>query len=205
MTNRRDVLKALAVTPLAALTWSREDVDRAAEYVDRLAPEAQQTPRFFTADEMRLVRVLVDDIIPRDARSGSATDARVPEFMDFMLSERSANQQRTMREGLTWLNAESQARFSRAYADAPAADRHRILNDIAWPARAPEALRQRATWFNSVRDLTASGFFSSRVGYGDLRYTGNAAIPRWTGSTPAQMEKLGLTYAAWDRKYGRGY
>ena len=203
MTKRRDVLKAMALAPVAAIAWTRQDVERAAEHVAALEPQA--TPKFFTAQEWRAVHVLVDDIIPKDARSGSATDARVPEFMDFILGERSAAQQKAMRDGLAWLDQESQKRFSKAYADAAQADRNRLLDDIAWPAKAPEALRANANWFNTIRDLTAAGFFSSRVGYRDLGYAGNVAVARWMGSSPAIQQKLGVSYDEWDKKYGRGY
>jgi hypothetical protein len=204
MTKRRDVVKALAAAPLAAFAWSREDVERAAENVARLS-EQQYAPVFFNAQEWRTVRLLVDDIIPADSRSGSATSAKVPEFMDFILNDGSENNRTTQRNGLTWLNQESQKRFGKVYADATVSERHQILEDIAWPARAKPEFRQNVTWFNSFRNLTASGFFSSRVGLRDLNYTGNVALPRWTGATPAMMQKLGLSYDEWDRKYGRGF
>ena len=202
--DRRDALKVLAVGPLAALTWTRVDEDMASRKVEA-SLDSQQTPAFFNAQEWRTIRVLVDDIIPRDERSGSAAEARVPEFMDFILNDGSQGNRTNMRNGLTWLDQESRRRFSKAYADAAPAERIRILDDIAFPARATDTLRANASWFNSVRNLTAAGFFSSRVGYRDLGYTGGVAVPRWTGATPAMMQKLGLSYAEWDRKYGRGY
>jgi hypothetical protein len=204
MTKRRDFVKALAAAPLAAFAWSREDIERAAENVARLS-EQRYAPVFFTAQEWRTVNVLVDDIIPADGRSGAATSAKVPEFMDFILNDGSENNRTTQRNGLAWLEQESRKRFGKSYADAAATERHQILDDIAWPARARAEFRQNVTWFNSFRNLTASGFFSSRVGLRDLNYTGNVALPRWTGATPAMMQKLGLSYDEWDRKYGRGY
>ena len=206
MTQRRDVVKALAMAPVAAfITWTRQDVERAAERVAALGPDPQHAAKFFSTVELRTVRVLVDDIIPRDGRSGSATDAKVPEFMDFILSERSEAAQKAMRDGLAWLDTEADARFARLYAACAAAARHKILDDIAWPAQAPVALRARAAWFTTIRDLTAAGFFSSRVGYRDLGYTGNVFIARWTGSSPAIIRKLGVSYDAWDKKYGKGF
>jgi hypothetical protein len=194
----------LAAVPRAALTWTRVDEDVAASRVAAL-DEQQQTPRFFNAQEWRTIRVLVDDIIPRDERSGSATEARVPEFMDFLLNDGSDNNRTNMRNGLAWIDQESRRRFAKAYADGTQAERNQILDTIAWPARSADAVRGYVTWFNSVRNLTASGFFSSRTGYADLRYTGGVAVPRWTGATPEMMQKLGVSYDEWDRKYGRGF
>jgi hypothetical protein len=195
----------MAAAPLlAAFSWTREEVEAAAENVARLS-EQQYAPVFFNAQEWRTVNVLVDDIIPADSRSGSATSAKVPEFMDFILNDGGQGARTTQRNGLAWLNQESQKRFGKVYADAAPAERHQILDDIAWPARAKPEFQQNVNWFNSFRNLTASGFFSSRVGLRDLNYTGNVALPRWTGATPAMMQKLGLSYDEWDRKYGRGY
>lgn len=203
--GRRDVLKALAVAPLAAtITWSRDEVERAAEHVARHADQ-QFAPAFFNAQEFRTVSVLVDDIIPADDRSGAATSAKVPEFMDFILNDGGQGARTNMRNGLTWLNQEAQKRFAKTYPDSAQAERNQILDDIAWPARARDEFRANVMWFNTFRNLTASGFFSSRVGYRDLNYTGNAMLPQWRGATPAMMQKLGLSYAEWDKKYGRGY
>ena len=202
MTTRRDALKAMALAPLVAITWTRQDVERAAEYA---ATSADPALKYFTPEEWKTIRVLVDDIIPRDSRSGSATEAKVPEFMDFILNERSAGQQASMHAGLAWLNVEMDARHSRKYEQCTTAQRHALLDDIAWPAKAAPALRQHATWFNSIRDLTAAGFFSSRTGWSDLGYTGNVFVAPWKGSSPAIMNKLGVSYDEWDKKYGRGF
>lgn len=211
MTHRRDVVKALAFAPFAALVWTKEEVDVAAENVERFAPLAQG-PKFFSPKEWKAVHVLVDDIIPKDARAGSATDAKVPDFMDFMLNDGSTQNRTNMRLGLMWLDKESQKRFDTEYAALAAADRTKILDDIAWPAKAQAEFTAAlagnltpVTWFNSVRNLTAAGYFSSRVGYKSLGFMGGVALPRWTGSSPAIMKKLGLSYDAWDKKYGRGY
>ncbi|HKS05971.1 MAG TPA: gluconate 2-dehydrogenase subunit 3 family protein [Gemmatimonadaceae bacterium] len=212
--RRRDVLKVLAAAPLAAVvTWSQNDIERAAESVARIADEQQFAPKFFNAQELRTVRVLVDDIIPSDPTSGSATAAKVPEFMDFILNDGGNNPRTQMRNGLTWLDQESQRRFAKVYADAAQADRNKILDDIAWPARATGAFttpmsagqQTPVAWFNTFRNLTASGYFSSRVGLKALNYTGNVFVREWKGASPAMLQKLGLSYDEWDKKYGRGY
>lgn len=210
MTKRRDVLKALALAPLAAsFPWTREDVDIAADRVAQLGDarlsDPPQTLKFFNAQEWRTLHVLVDVIIPKDDRAGGATDAKVPQFMDFILSDGSTQNRTNMRNGLAWLDQESQKRFSKHFETLTVQQRHAILDDIAYPARATQELRANAMWFSQMRNLTAAGYFSSRVGYKSLGYTGGVAMPRWTGSSPEIMKKLGLSYDEWDKKYGRGY
>ena len=199
--NRRDAVKMLGLVPLAGvLEWSGADVERAARFVHALGeePTRQFAPKFFTQVEYRTVRVLVDYIIPRDARSGSATDAKVPEFMDFMYSDPQQNTSEAtktaVRTGLAWLDAESTKRFAKSFVDATDAERRQILDDIAWPAKARPEMSAGVTFFNRMRDMTASGFFSSAIGWKDLQYLGNVAVAEWNGCPPPALRKLDVSY-----------
>jgi len=192
------------VLPLAAaLGLSNVDHEKAWRFVDdtrRLAADGVAVaPKFFTRAEFRTVRVLADMIIPRDERSGAASDAGVPEFMDFIMIDKPDNQ-KWMRGGLAWIDAQSTTRFGKPFADATASQREQILNDIAWPARAPATLSDGVTFFNRFRDLTSSGFWSSRMGVKDLRYIGNTFNPNWNGCPPEALAKLGVTYDKFDPK-----
>jgi gluconate 2-dehydrogenase gamma chain len=202
--SRREAVQLLSVLPIAAaLGLSRADHEKAWRFVEDARSIAAEgvavAPRFFTPAEFRTVRILADMIIPRDERSGSATDAGVPEFMDFIMMD-FTNNQKWMRTGLAWIDAQSTSRFGKPFADASAPQREQILNDIAWPARAPAALADGVSFFNRFRDLTSSGFWSSRIGVKDLRYIGNTFNPNWNGCPPAALEKLGVTYAKFDPK-----
>jgi gluconate 2-dehydrogenase gamma chain len=202
--SRRDAVQLMAALPLAAfLSWPTAEQERARRFVDdalkSAAEGAAYAPKFFTAAEFRTARVLADMIIPRDERSGSASDAGVPEFMDFMMIDR-PNNQKWMRSGLAWLDAQSSTRFGKPFADATQPQRELILNDIAWPARASAALSDGVSFFNRFRDLTASGFWSSRIGVKDLQYMGNLFVPEWNGCPPAALKKLGVNYDKFDSK-----
>jgi gluconate 2-dehydrogenase gamma chain len=202
--SRRDAVQLMAALPVAAfLSWPTAEQERARRFVDAALKSAADgtayAPKFFTAAEFRTARVLADMIIPRDDRSGSASDAGVPEFMDFMMIDR-PNNQKWMRDGLAWLDAQSSTRFGKPFADATQPQREQILNDIAWPARAPAALGDGVGFFNRFRDLTASGFWSSRIGVKDLQYMGNLFVPEWNGCPPAALKKLGVNYDKFDSK-----
>ena len=192
--SRRDALAILGVVPLAAmLETSPEQVTRAldAARAARLQ-NTQFKPQFFSDHEYRTVRVLVDIIIPRDERSGSATDAGVPEFMDFIMIDRPAMQSQ-MRGGLRWLDNESVDRFGAQFVNATDAQRIAIVEDIAWPARARPELSHGVSFFNYFRDLTAGGFWSSKIGVEDVGYIGN--VPnRWDGCPPEALARLGVSY-----------
>jgi len=199
--SRRAALKLLATAPLiGTLEWTPEEVSAAALRVQELPAADLYEPKFFTPHEWETLRILVDLIIPRDAKSGGATDAAVPEFMDFMMLDGSEGRRTSMRAGLEWLDEEAQFRYRTTFAGARDAQRREILDDVAWPARAPVALAARATWFTSVRDLTASGFFSSKLGFDDLEYKGNQFVREWNGCPPAALNKLGVSYNLMEKR-----
>jgi hypothetical protein len=202
--SRRDAVQLLTALPIAAfLSWPTAEQEKVRRFVDGAMRATAEgipfAPKFFTPAEFRTARILADMIIPRDERSGNATDAGVPEFMDFMMIDR-PNGQKWMRPGLAWIDAQSNSRFGKPFADATESQRATILNDIAWPARASAAMADGVGFFNRFRDLTASGFWSSQVGVKDLKYIGNTFAPNWSGCPPAALEKLGVTYAKFDRK-----
>jgi hypothetical protein len=217
-TSRREVLKVLLAAPAATFAWTEAEAEQAAASAQaaRAATVAKPfVPKFFTAAEFRLVRVLADIVIPKDERSGSATDAGVPEFMDFMMIDQPVRQL-AMRGGLAWLDVECQKRFDKTFLNCVEAERTAVLDDIAWPAR-PSTLRQaqdapergRGTtssgqalvplahgiaFFTNFRDLTASGFWTTRMGIDDLQYLGNRSVARWNGCPAEALKKLGVSY-----------
>ena len=200
--NRRDALKAFAFVSAAnLLDVSAPQMERALRGVQRLAEnaEAQQSgyvPKFFTRKEWQTVRVLADYVIPRDSRSGSATDARVPEFLDFLLSDKDESEgtKTAWRGGLAWIDNEARSRFGKTFVAATDAQRRQILDDIAWPKKARPEMSYGVSFFNRFRDRTASGFFSTATGWQDVQYIGNTFNPNWNGCPPAALEKLGVTY-----------
>ena len=194
--DRREAVELLSALPfLGSLPLTPAAAQRGARFVRELraAPAQTYAPKFFTAHEWETVRLLVDLVLPRDARSGSASEAGVPEFMDFIMVEY-PDQQLRMRGGLAWLDLETRRRFGKAFVEADAAQRTQILDDIAWPDKAPHGLHQGVEFFNGFRDLTASGFFSSEMGVADLRYLGNRFVADWQGCPPEQLQKLGVRY-----------
>ena len=162
----------------------------------KIGQPSQPKARVLNQREMRTLRVLADDIIPRDERSGSATDAGVPAFVDYHLSvEETTPETRTQwKGGLRWLDNESLRRFNKTYASATQAERHQILDDIAYPDRVKPEFRAGASFFGRARDMIGAGFFSSAIGHKDLRYIGNTFNPNWNGCPPEALAKLGVSY-----------
>lgn len=202
--GRRGILKLIGSAPLAAgLGMGEAEAQATHQHAVAGARAAAATgkayaPRFFTALEWKTVRILADIVVPKDERSGSATDALVPEFMDnwmvdSLASEREREKRQTaMRGGLAWLDLECGERFGKSFADSTEGERLQVVDDIAWPKKAKREHSQGAAFFSSFRDLTASGFWSSKVGVDDLQYTGNTFVAEWKGCPAEVLQKLGL-------------
>jgi hypothetical protein len=205
--SRRDALARLAAaSALGAITWSSAQAERAAEHLraldDAAAGAPPYAPKFFSPHEWATVVLLVDCVIPRDERSGSATDAKVPEFMDWILadSESSDASRTAMRGGLAWMDLACEDRFAKTFAAGTDAQRRSLLDEIAWPKKAKPEVSQGAEFFSRFRDFTASGFFSSAMGWKDVRYAGGVAVAEWKGCPPAALEKLGVNDAMMDAR-----
>jgi hypothetical protein len=148
--NRREALQALGAASMAAgFAWTGDEVSAAhdlaqvARAVGR--PATPVKPKFFTSHEYETVRVLVDLIIPRDERSGSATDVGVPEFLDFILIDEprlaeETSRQTAMRGGLAWIDLECQRRFDRTFVACTEAERTALLDEISKPPPPAAAL-----------------------------------------------------------------
>ena len=191
--DRREAVKALALIPLAySFDLSAPQLARASKAMT--APD-NYAPKFFKASEWKTVRMLADYIIPRDDRSGSATDAKVPEYIDFLMADKDASDSSriAMRGGLGWLDFECVERFGKNFVGSTDAQRRQVLNDIAWPKKARPEMSHGVAFFNRFRDLTASGFFSSEMGWKDVRYVGNVFNPGWNGCPREALTKLGVT------------
>jgi gluconate 2-dehydrogenase gamma chain len=209
--SRRDAIAIVGVASLAASLGTTPDVlegaiaaAQQAQQQQRAATSGQKPtpgvykPRFFNQHEWRTVRVLVDLIIPRDQRSGSATDAGVPEFLDFMMMDRPALQLQ-MRGGLRWTDNHSNTRFGERFIALTTRQQTSILDEIAFPDKAAPGVSHGVSFFTFLRDMTAAGFWSSRIGVKDIGYMGNQWTT-WNGCPPAALERLGVSDSIMDSR-----
>jgi gluconate 2-dehydrogenase gamma chain len=194
--SRRDALRIVTSAPFAAaLVWTPAEARQAHEHAEaaRTKAAAPFKPKFFTAHELAMVTVLVDLVIPRDERSGSATDAGVPQFMDFMMIDQ-PQRQIAMRGGLALVDRLSVDRVGKRFVSGSDHERRQILDEIAYTSNPDPALSHAVAFFSSFRDLTASGFWSTKMGIQDLQYQGNTFVAEWEGCPDAALRKLGVKY-----------
>ena len=198
--SRRAALRLFGSAPVAAaMVWTPAEAEQAHTHAQRArAAAARQSrayrPRFFTPHEYATVAVLVDLIIPKDERSGSATDAGVPEFMDFMMIDQ-PQRQVAMRGGLALIDRLCEQRFDQRFIACTSDQRRALLDDIAYTTDVPPARTHAVAFFNSFRDLTASGFWTTKMGIADLQYQGNVFLDEWNGCPEEALNKLGVKYS----------
>jgi hypothetical protein len=154
--------------------------------------EKLMAEKFFTDHEMKTLRVLADIIIPRDEVSGSATDAGVPDFIEFIVKDMPRHQL-PMRGGLAWLNTQCKKRFGNDFTACSPSQQIEIIDEIAFPERARPEMKAGVRFFSLMRDLTATGFYTSEIGIKDLGYVGNTPN-QWDGVPQDVLDQYGLKY-----------
>ena len=195
--KRRRVLQILGTTPaFAALAFTESEAEAAAQQAQAARQRAAAAgkaykPKFFSAHEYATIVALGDLIIPKDDRSGSASDSGAPEFIDHIVSVQ-PERQVAARGGLVWLDTECRRRFDKTFLAATDAERRQVLDDIAYPAKADRRFSHGVRFFNGMRDLVAAGFWSSRMGVKDIGYMGNVPVAEWTGAPQNVLDHIGL-------------
>ena len=150
--------------------------------------------KFFTDHEMATIAILADIIIPTDEVSGSATDAKVPEFIEFIVKDMPSHQT-PLRGGLRWLDVHCMNRFDKPFKDCDSKQQLEVINEIAYPERKIKpGMEQGVAFFSKMRDIVATGFYTSQIGVKDIGYAGN--IPtQWNGVPDEVLKQYNLAYS----------
>ena len=165
-------------------------LDRQPEEVERYEEVTSTT--FFTPEEMATITILADIIVPKDDVSGSASDAKVPEFIEFIVKDIPEHQV-PMRGGLRWLDLQSLKRTEKAFKDASREQQIALVDAIAYPDKAAPDMKQGVSFFNKMRDLTLTGFYTTEIGGKDLGYVGNRPN-QWNGVPDDVLKQYNLAY-----------
>ena len=153
--------------------------------------------RSLAADELASLAVLCDVIIPADERSPSASQVGAPDFIDEWVSAPYPRNERDavlIRGGLVWLDTESAERFGEGlrFRDLTSEQQHAICDDICFLPDASEQYEMGARFFDRVRYLTSTAFWTSTEGMTDLEYIGNVPMAEWDSPPPEVLRHLGL-------------
>jgi gluconate 2-dehydrogenase gamma chain len=181
--TRRDLLKSLT-TAAAATSVLRVIPLQAAEYAHHMIETEKAasstgvyTPKYFPAEQYKTLQTLCEAIFPRDADCGGATEAGAPEFIDLLTSE-NPHYQLTLGGGIMWLDS--------TFVDCTPQQKAEMLDLIAYRKSAEHdaSLGQGVEFFSFLRNLTADGFFTSKIGIQYLGYIGNTFVAEFPGCPP---------------------
>jgi Gluconate 2-dehydrogenase subunit 3 len=193
--NRRDLLKVIGTVPAAALVPGAALAQEAGAKKSA-APAAGKTAtggyklQILSKHEYETVKLLGDWIIPTDERSGSASQAGVPEFIDDWLNFWRGETLSEIRGGLTWLDLECNRLYGHDFTACSKEQQKTMLDRIAYPKTAAPQDSNAVAFFNRMRDLVVGGFYSSETGVKDLPYIGNMMVAHWEGCPPNVMAKI---------------
>jgi len=202
--NRRDSLKTLGIGAIsasallagckpAATESSTADpiTDTTGKQDFEIARDKElMKQKFFDEHEMATITILANLIIPKDSRSGNASDAGVPDFIEFIVKDEPEHQL-PMRGGIKWLDMQCLNRYDKDFKSCTPQQQTEMLNLIAFPMMAKPEMQPGVNFFNKMRNLTAVGFFTSKMGIDDLGYKGNAP-GKWEGVPADVLKQYGL-------------
>jgi gluconate 2-dehydrogenase gamma chain len=189
--SRRDILKTLGMGAIAG-GMLRTIPAQAAEYAHHMvmsekaaAATGAYTPKYFSAHQYKTLQTLCQTIIPADEDSGGAIEAGAPEFIDLISSENEIYSLK-LGGGLMWLDEACIDRYGKVYLDCAPEQQKEILDLIAYRknAKADSSLSQGIEFFSFLRNMTADGFFTSKIGIEYLGYIGNTFLTEFKGCPP---------------------
>lgn len=187
--TRRSLLKSLGTAAIAGSVLRAIPLE-AAEYTHSLiaaekAKPGPYVPKYFLPHHFKTLQSLCETILPADEDSGGAIEAGAPEFIDLLTSENSDYQSR-IGGGILWLDSTCIDRYGSAYVNCSPQQQKEILDVIAYRKSSAHdpSLSQGAEFFSLLRNLTADGFFTSKIGIKYLGYIGNMFMMDFPGCPP---------------------
>ena len=176
--------------PDAAVTPDESTADRMPEEIEY--NKKQLAEKFFNEHEMATIVLLGDIIIPKDDKSGSASDAKVGNFIEFIVNDM-PDHQVPMRGGLRWLDLQMLNKHEKPFKDCTSEQQIAMVDQIAYPKKAKPEMAQGVKFFNLMRNLTVTGFYTTRIGYDDVGFVGNKPN-QWNGVPPDVLKQYNMAY-----------
>ena len=121
------------------------------------------TPRVLTPHQNATVTELAELTIPRTDTAG-ARDARVSEFIDTVLDDAARAERDAFLQGLDWMDRRSREAIGADFIDAAPVEQTALLTILSSPDNTSLADREGVAFFEAVKRLTVTGYYTSEVG-----------------------------------------
>jgi hypothetical protein len=152
-------------------------------------------PLTFNNEQKRTATALADVILPKDHYGPAASEVGVMEMIDEWISAPYPSQQAdrpVILDGLAWIEAESQKRFGKSFADLSGGQHRAICDDICYTHEAKPPFKQAADFFSRFRSIAAGAYYATPPGWEAIGYVGNVALPKFDGPPPEVLARLGV-------------
>lgn len=140
------------------------------------------------------LKIAADLMLPADDRSPSGSALKIDAFVDEWISAPYAVQQEDrglIVSGLAWMDAESDHRFGKSFAQASDAQRREIFDLVAFRNKVATGYEKPAAFFVRMRALMLAGFYSLPEGMKDIGYMGNQpSVGPYPGPTKEALAHL---------------
>ncbi|NER16109.1 gluconate 2-dehydrogenase subunit 3 family protein [Spongiivirga citrea] len=165
---------------------------RTPEELERL--EKLQAEQVFNEHEMETIGVLSTVILPPKEPHGGPIEAEVPELIEFMAKD-IPEMQNTLLGGLMWMDHKSNTEFGIEFKSATLEQQKQICDEICWHDIEVPLDEQplEIQFFALMRNLTLTGYYTSKVGIADLGYKGNQPNV-WDGVPQDVLDQHGVAY-----------
>lgn len=206
--NRRETLKSLLLGSIGGgliLSGCAPETENSVAEVQRNSDEGYgrteqekkldkklHAQQFFSTHELETIAVLCDIILPSNNTTDSATDAEVPEFIEFIAKDIPYHKL-PLRGGIMWLDHRASKSYGKEFTECSTNEQIAIIDEIAFPYEAKPGVEQGVRFFSLMRNLTLTGYYTTKTGIEDLGYKGNTPNV-WDGVPEEVLTEHGLSY-----------
>ena len=210
--NRRETLKSLFLAPLAGsvitstacsnisgnsqplISWAPlpTDYSYGRTDIERLSDQKLFAETYFREHELLTIAVLCDIILPNENPNGGALDAGLPDFVEFMVKDRT-QYKLPVRGGIAWLDNYAIENHGADFINIREDQRLIVCDDIAYTDNSTPDLQTGIRFFSLMRDLTLTGYYTTERGLKELGYIGNSPNV-WDGVPDEVLKRHGKSY-----------
>ena len=143
---------------------------------------------FLNEHELLTISALCDIILPGNQNFGSASDAIVKDM---------PAHQMPIRGGIMWLDGFCNKLYNKSFVTCSGEQQLSVCDQIAYPNKTRPELKPGELFFTRIRNLSITGYFTSKMGIEDLGYKGNTPNV-WDGVPKEILKEYSVDYEdAW--------
>lgn len=147
-------------------------------------------PAYFTPSQMDALAALTERIIPADEHSPGARSARVPEYIDTVVSAGDSELKELWSKGINGIDALARTASGEPFFACTPAAQDAILQLLADHEEQPVTPEQ--SFFVTLKRATVNGYYTSSIGiHQDLEYEGNEMVLEFPGCVHRDHEAAG--------------